>query len=179
MTTMSVVGECFFWYRLTRVVPDNFHRAVKRLCVCVCNKFSYSVHVRLSVLDYKHKESSKSVTASGRRADDCRLTLHGQTKTAKVENRVVSIHFMFNWPLYHSDCGWDLMSIILQSVTLAEARPSSQQRTDASSFVWLGRQLQIRPSPQKRMFQDSDDPYSHFNNASKHWRYLPHCCAVY
>ena len=30
--TMSVVGECFFWYRLTRVVPDNFHRAVKRLC---------------------------------------------------------------------------------------------------------------------------------------------------
>jgi len=36
MTTMSVVGECFFWYRLTRVVPDNFHRAVKRLCVCVC-----------------------------------------------------------------------------------------------------------------------------------------------
>jgi len=39
MTTMSVVGECFFWYRLTRVVPDKFHRAVKRLCVCVlpCN----------------------------------------------------------------------------------------------------------------------------------------------
>ena len=36
MTTMSVVGECFFWYRLTRVFPDNFHRAVKRLCVCVC-----------------------------------------------------------------------------------------------------------------------------------------------
>jgi len=30
------VGECFFWYRLTRVVPDKFHRAVKRLCVCVC-----------------------------------------------------------------------------------------------------------------------------------------------
>jgi len=33
---VSVVGECFFWYRLTRVVPDKFHRAVKRLCVCVC-----------------------------------------------------------------------------------------------------------------------------------------------
>ena len=30
------VGECFFWYRLTRVVPDKFHRAAKRLCVCVC-----------------------------------------------------------------------------------------------------------------------------------------------
>ena len=36
MTTMRVVGECFFWYRLNRVVPDKFHRAVKRLCVCVC-----------------------------------------------------------------------------------------------------------------------------------------------
>jgi len=35
MTTMKVVGECFFWYRLTRVFPDKFHRAVKRLCVCV------------------------------------------------------------------------------------------------------------------------------------------------
>jgi len=34
---MSVVGECFFWYRLTRVVPDNVHRAVKWLCVCVCS----------------------------------------------------------------------------------------------------------------------------------------------
>jgi len=29
------VGECFFWYRLTQVVPDKIHRAVKWLCVCV------------------------------------------------------------------------------------------------------------------------------------------------
>ena len=35
MNTMRVVGECFFWYQLTRVFPDKFHRAVKRLC-CVC-----------------------------------------------------------------------------------------------------------------------------------------------
>jgi len=35
MTTMRVVGKCFFWYRLTRIFPDKFHRAVKRLC-CVC-----------------------------------------------------------------------------------------------------------------------------------------------
>jgi len=26
----------FFWCRLTRVVLDKFHRAIKRLCVCVC-----------------------------------------------------------------------------------------------------------------------------------------------
>ena len=30
------VGECFFWYRLTRVFPDKIQSAVKRLCVCVC-----------------------------------------------------------------------------------------------------------------------------------------------
>jgi len=29
------VGECFFWYRLTWVVPDKIQRAVKWLCVCV------------------------------------------------------------------------------------------------------------------------------------------------
>ena len=31
---VTTVGECFFWYRLTRVVPDKFDRAVERLCVC-------------------------------------------------------------------------------------------------------------------------------------------------
>ena len=36
MTTMRVVGECFFWYRLTRVFPDKFHRAVKRLLLLLC-----------------------------------------------------------------------------------------------------------------------------------------------
>ena len=35
MTTVDVSGECFFWYRLTRVVADKIQRAVKRLCVCV------------------------------------------------------------------------------------------------------------------------------------------------
>jgi len=29
------VGECFFWYQLTWVVPDKIHRVVKWLCVCV------------------------------------------------------------------------------------------------------------------------------------------------
>jgi len=29
------VGECFFWYWLTRVFLDKIHRAIKRLCV-VC-----------------------------------------------------------------------------------------------------------------------------------------------
>jgi len=42
------VGECFFWYRLTRVVPDKIQRAVKRLCVCVCTLFS-TCHFSLSL----------------------------------------------------------------------------------------------------------------------------------
>ena len=29
------VGECFFWYWLTRVVPDKIQRAVKRLCLYI------------------------------------------------------------------------------------------------------------------------------------------------
>ena len=36
MTTMSVVGECFFWYRLTWVVPDKVthtHTTVLRLWI--------------------------------------------------------------------------------------------------------------------------------------------------
>jgi len=30
------MGECFFWYRLTRVFPDKILSVVKWLCVCVC-----------------------------------------------------------------------------------------------------------------------------------------------
>ena len=42
MTTMRVVGECFFWYRLTRVFPDKFHRAVKRLLLLLLYVIFYS-----------------------------------------------------------------------------------------------------------------------------------------
>ena len=54
---MRVVGECFFWYRLTRVFPDKFHRAVKRLCVCyaVTSIFLHlflkpAVHIRSQIV---------------------------------------------------------------------------------------------------------------------------------
>ena len=53
MTTMRVVGECFFWYRLTRVFPDKFHRAVKRLCVCVCSFFPYLSPLRIGPVRYQ------------------------------------------------------------------------------------------------------------------------------
>jgi len=50
MTTMSVVGECFFWYRLTQVVPDKIQRVVKQLCVCECVGLGLIV-VKCSSLD--------------------------------------------------------------------------------------------------------------------------------
>jgi len=34
----NIVGECFFWFQLIRVVPDKIQRAVKRLCACVLTK---------------------------------------------------------------------------------------------------------------------------------------------
>ena len=54
MTTMRVVGECFFWYRLTRVFPDKFHRAVKRLCVCVyCVTYALPQSINKSQLCFR------------------------------------------------------------------------------------------------------------------------------
>jgi len=45
-------GWMFFWYRLTRVFPDKFHRAVKRLCVCcvcVCTSLTSTKHFNHSL----------------------------------------------------------------------------------------------------------------------------------
>jgi len=42
MTTIGVIGECFFCYRFTRVVPDKIQRAVKWLCVLFRNKTGFS-----------------------------------------------------------------------------------------------------------------------------------------
>jgi len=50
---MSVVGECFFWYRLTRVVPDKFHRAVNGcVCVCVCDQLNQPRSGEFVTLDW-------------------------------------------------------------------------------------------------------------------------------
>ena len=55
MTTMRVVGECLFWYRLTRVFPDKFHRAVKRLCVCVLSWWCQITQDDLHTHTHTHK----------------------------------------------------------------------------------------------------------------------------
>jgi len=53
MTTMRVVGECFFWYRLTRVFPDKFHRAVKRLCCVVCSGTTWVSHHQKEMIEWQ------------------------------------------------------------------------------------------------------------------------------
>ena len=45
------MAKCTFWYRLTRVVLDKVHRAVKWLCVlCVCLVTAVSVNIFLQQL---------------------------------------------------------------------------------------------------------------------------------
>jgi len=62
MTTMRVVGECFFWYRLTRVFPDKFHRAVKRLCVVVCGSQLAGLVYKLCRVMHIQKSQNKNNT---------------------------------------------------------------------------------------------------------------------
>jgi len=45
------VGECFVYYRLTRVVPDKIPSAIKWLCVYVClsvTKYLLKLHLQLT-----------------------------------------------------------------------------------------------------------------------------------
>jgi len=51
MTTIGVqVGECFFWFWLTQVVPDKIHRAIKWLCVRVCDILQSAILQKLRKL---------------------------------------------------------------------------------------------------------------------------------
>jgi len=60
MIRMGVSGECFFWYRPTRVVPDK--RPLNGcVCVCVCYALANCVICitaveRLSLLDWQFYE---------------------------------------------------------------------------------------------------------------------------
>ena len=104
MTTMRVVGECFFWYRLTRVFPDKFHRAVKRLCVCVCVCAQlYANAVKLckvwqaSVSSSLHTQN-KGAPPTANFLHCNRACFYPQTKVFRYEhctadNRHVSCHF--------------------------------------------------------------------------------------
>ena len=64
MTTMRVVGECFFWYRLTRVFPDKFNRAVKWLCVCASGHHGAVCGWTVISDSYLHCKYSYTATAT-------------------------------------------------------------------------------------------------------------------
>ena len=52
------MGECFFRYRLTQVVPDKLQIALEWLCVCVC------VCVQPVQMEYQQKYTKLVITLS-------------------------------------------------------------------------------------------------------------------
>ena len=49
------MGECFFWYQLTRVLSDKIQRAVKQFaCVCMCSPLKTDIPVGRKVVVYCH-----------------------------------------------------------------------------------------------------------------------------
>jgi len=60
------VGECFFWYLVTQVVPDKIQRAIKWLCVCVCMCVWVWVCVCYFYSSCDHELSIRSVTVTFR-----------------------------------------------------------------------------------------------------------------
>jgi len=67
MIMIGVSGECFFWYQLTRVVPDkNGHKMVVCVCVCVTKlnltqeKQTFSSNPKDITTQTKHNSKLKS-----------------------------------------------------------------------------------------------------------------------
>ena len=103
------VGECFFWYRLTRVVLDKFHRAVKQLCVCVCGmsrgpSASAELHVITAVttlITYEQMNVScnVSVVVMNTRQSVCELKDYSQTD---INSLSLSTNKTWRWRLASS-----------------------------------------------------------------------------
>jgi len=89
------VGECFFWYRLTRVVPDKFHRDVKRLCVCVCWLVRTRVCIQTCICAHTHTHThthTNHFTALLILSGTTRVSQHqkGKTNLDLLEQEIVS-----------------------------------------------------------------------------------------
>jgi len=59
------VGECFFWYRPTQVVPDE-RQLNGGVCVCVCNSEGSSAFSALTLLVGRQKGHQACKKLSGR-----------------------------------------------------------------------------------------------------------------
>jgi len=96
MTTMRVVGECFFWYRLTRVVPDKFQRAVKQLCVCVCVCFPGQIpQSRKTVVCVCVGSSSRQTTVQ---------QMEKKTVETKGSKKKATAHKLGSWATMKLNC---------------------------------------------------------------------------
>jgi len=61
------MDECFFWYRLTQVVPGKIHRAVKRLYRYVCVLFlSLAIKTLQDTIHSTHNTLSARCDLQGR-----------------------------------------------------------------------------------------------------------------
>jgi len=99
-------GWMFFWYRLTRVFPDKFHRAVKRLCVCVCvslllennPEFSFSLFQTMA------EASSKRLVNLASQWEKHRVPLIEQYRTLKdsAAGAVVTVFIILLLLSYYS-----------------------------------------------------------------------------
>jgi len=116
------VGECFFWYWLTRVVADKIHRAIKWLCVCLLVQ---NIHIRIRqhsqsptrithtcsilratlqlVKDYQNKLTQWFLRKFARRAENY-LQVNNQSHTGKYPgNRLgIYIYIYITWLYWHS-----------------------------------------------------------------------------
>jgi len=94
-----IVGECFFWYRLTRVVPYKFHRAVKLLCVCALSS------VRHGVRSHQTFEAAK-------------ITLWLIIRNIVIDRPRVLIHH--SQPVNRKSCNWDTYERYLMVFMVAQ-----------------------------------------------------------
>jgi len=86
------VGECFFWYRLTRVVPDKIQRAVNG-CVCVC-VFLKKTEIALVVI--ASNNLSTSAGTSQCIGDVGMIKMHGNKMTNVPPLFPVILHYWIN-----------------------------------------------------------------------------------
>jgi len=137
---MRVVGECFFWYRLTRVFPDKFHRAVKRLCV-VCVMTVYFPKHMMTVILTRRKTWSHPMTPI--------LTQEiTETEYTRTQNRKVSKDEERNVLSVENDSD-DETSIMTTIMTSSTSQPMTPSLTDMTT-TWLLETMMIMLSLLKR-----------------------------
>jgi len=78
------VGECFFWYRLTWIVPDKIQGAIKRLCVCYT----------LSSTETRKRTNSQWAKALQATSHGHQLNFHGSLQMNRLSGFTHFLHLL-------------------------------------------------------------------------------------